>query len=163
VHRVNQAQRDEFIKKIDAHFGDGGSADLAGKRIAVWGIAFKPGTDDVREAPSITIIRHLIERGATVAVHDPVAHETCRRELGDQVTYVDNTFDVLDRADALVICTDWDEFRHPDFDEMRQRMHSPVVFDGRNLYRHRTMREYGFVYHCVGREPVVADGVEQTS
>ena len=82
---------------------------------------------------------------------------------GVEVTYVDNTFDVLDRADALVICTDWDEFRHPDFDEMRQRMHSPVVFDGRNLYRHRTMREYGFVYHCVGREPVVADGVEQTS
>ena len=167
VHRVNQAQRDEFIKKIDAHFCGGDSpaaeaqANLTHKRIAVWGIAFKPGTDDVREAPSITVIRHLLDRGATVAVHDPVAHETCRQVLGEQVTYVDNTLDVLDGADALVICTDWDEFRHPDFDEMRQRMTSPVVFDGRNLYRHRTMREYGFVYQCVGRKPVVADGVEQ--
>lgn len=169
VHRVNQAQREEFIKKIDAYFCDSDStdtaeqADLTGKRIAVWGIAFKPGTDDVREAPSITIIHHLLDRGATVVVHDPIAHETCRQVLGDKVSYMDNAFDVLDQADALVICTDWEEFRHPDFDEMRQRMNSPVVFDGRNLYRHHTMREYGFVYHCVGRKPVLAGGVEQVS
>ncbi len=150
VHDVNQRQRLAFIDKIEQHFG----GDLAGKRIAVWGIAFKPGTDDIREAPSITIMQHLLDRGATVVGHDPVAHETCREVLGDRIRYEDDELAVLDGADALVICTDWDEFKHPDFGAMAQRMADPVVFDGRNLYRPDAMREAGFTYYSIGREPV---------
>ncbi len=157
VHAVNQRQRQTFIEKIDMHFG----GSLAGKRIAVWGIAFKPGTDDVREAPSISIMRHLLEQGAEVAAHDPVAEPTCRRVkgVGDRVTYVDSEMQVLEGADALVICTDWDEFRFPDYEEMRRRMKSPVIFDGRNLYRLESMVEQGFTYYSVGREACVGDTV----
>lgn len=150
VHDVNQAQRGAFIRKIDQHFG----GDLAGKHFAVWGIAFKPRTDDVREAPSITIMRHLLDAGATVKAHDPVAHETCREELGESISYEDDPRATLDGADALVICTDWDEFKHPDFDDMKSRMKSAVIFDGRNLYRRETMLEHGFAYYSVGRAPV---------
>jgi UDPglucose 6-dehydrogenase len=169
VNRVNQRQRGQFLKKIDEHFskspesratghGPGGQAGsgLKGRRIAIWGIAFKPGTDDVREAPSITVIQHLLDAGAMVLVHDPVAHKTCRQLLGDRIEYVENPLDALDGAEALVICTDWDEFRHPDFDAMVQRMKCPVIFDGRNLYRRETMHEYGFTYYSVGRAPVSA-------
>ncbi len=157
VHEVNQDQRGTFIAKIDRHFGDGsgGPASLAGKRIAVWGIAFKPHTDDVREAPSITIMQALLDRGATVVAYDPVAHESCEQVLGDRIEYADDAPDALDGADALVVCTDWDEFKHPDMDDAKRRMKDPVVFDGRNLYRRKAMRESGFTYYCVGREPVV--------
>jgi UDPglucose 6-dehydrogenase len=162
VHDVNQRQRTAFLSKIDRHFhtlaktsGNGellnGLVDLAGKRIAMWGIAFKPGTDDVREAPAITLMRQLLLRGATILAHDPVAHETCRMVLGDQINYVDNPYTALAGADALVICTDWDEFKHPDFEEMRRRLKDPVIFDGRNLYRPESMRELGFTYYSVGR------------
>jgi len=154
VHDVNQAQRRAFIAKLDTHFGQGG---LKGKRIGVWGIAFKPGTDDIREAPAITIIQYLLEQGATVAAHDPVAHETAHGVFGDKITYCENDLDVLDKADALIICTDWAEFRHPDFERMAERMNAPVIFDGRNLYRLETMREYGFTYYSVGRHPVTND------
>lgn len=152
VHKVNQAQRDAFMTKIDQQFGDGSNpADLKGKKIAVWGIAFKPGTDDVREAPSITLMQNLLKRGASVVAHDPVAHETCQEVLGDQISYVDQALDALDDADALVICTDWTEFRHPEFEAMKKRMKLPIIFDGRNLYRLQTMAEEGFVYWSVGR------------
>jgi len=100
----------------------------------------------------LTIMQHLLASGAQVTAHDPVAHESCRRELGNQISYVDSAMDVLDDADALIICTDWDEFRHPDFDEMKSRMKSPVIFDGRNLYRLATMRQAGFTYYSVGRQ-----------
>lgn len=159
VHDVNQRQRVSFIGKFDRHFGDGkGPSDLSGKTFAVWGIAFKPGTDDVREAPSITIMQALLDRGAKIVAFDPVAQETCREILGDKVTYVDDQMAALDGADALVICTEWREFQHPDFDDMKARMAHPVIFDGRNLYRRRQMNEYGFTYYCVGREPVIAEG-----
>jgi UDPglucose 6-dehydrogenase len=155
VHSVNQRQRQSFLGRIEQHFG--GSGGLAGKRIGVWGIAFKPGTDDIREAPSITLMQQLVKAGATVAAHDPVAHETCQHVLGKSITYCDAFYDVLDGADALVICTDWDEFKHPDFDQMQSRMKKPaVVFDGRNLYRLEAMRELGFVYYSVGRATVGA-------
>ncbi|MEX0887043.1 MAG: UDP-glucose/GDP-mannose dehydrogenase family protein [Phycisphaeraceae bacterium] len=153
VHAVNQHQRHAFMAKLDQHFTRHGKA-FVGKRIAVWGIAFKPGTDDIREAPSITLMQHLLDRGAQVVAHDPVAHGTCRQVLGDRIGYVDDPYAALDSADALVICTDWDEFKHPDLDEMRMRMREPVVFDGRNLYRLQTMQEHGFTYYSIGREAV---------
>ena len=169
VHDVNQQQRKSFMGKIDRHFtraGDdavlarvGGGraakvvepADMTGKRIAVWGIAFKPGTDDIREAPAITLIESLLERGAEVTAYDPVAHETASHELGDRIAYAEKPEDALDGADALVICTDWDAFKHPDFDEMRERMNDPVIFDGRNLYRPDSVAAHGFTYYSVGR------------
>ena len=157
VHAVNQHQRSTFMSKIEKHFAADGSQDgrsLAGRRFAIWGIAFKPGTDDVREAPSITLMRQLLAHGASVAAHDPVAHETCRAVLGEHVTYCDDPYTALDDADALLICTDWDSFKHPDLDEMRARLREPVVFDGRNLYRCEQMREKGFTYYSVGRSVV---------
>ncbi|MEX1016228.1 MAG: UDP-glucose/GDP-mannose dehydrogenase family protein [Phycisphaeraceae bacterium] len=161
VHQVNQRQRDTFMAKIDKHFNELGKG-LIGKTIAVWGIAFKPGTDDIREAPSITLMQHLIDRGAKVVAHDPVAHETCKTVLGDRITYVSELYEALDGADALVICTDWDEFKFPDFDEMRARLKEPVIFDGRNLYRPETMREHSFLYHSVGRHPIVPEAANET-
>ncbi len=158
VHKVNQAQRGAFMNKIDQHF----QGDLTGKKIAVWGIAFKPGTDDVREAPSITLMQHMLERGATVTAFDSVAEETCREVLADSVKYAGDPMDALDGADALVICTDWDEFKHPDFDQIKQRMNQPVIFDGRNVYRLETMQEAGFVYYSVGRATVNAIESEST-
>ena len=152
VHAVNQRQRDAFMSKIDRYFDCNG--DMKNHRIAVWGIAFKPGTDDVLEAPSITLMKHLLARGAKVVAYDPVAHETCHIMLGDKITYAEEPMSALDGADALIVCTDWDEFRQPDFEEIKRRMKSPVIFDGRNLYRPESMRESGFTYFSVGREPV---------
>lgn len=152
VHEVNQNQRTAFVAKFADHFG--GEANLAGKRFAVWGIAFKPGTDDIREAPSITIIEHLLSHGAEVVAFDPVAHETARKVLDDRITYARTAVEALDDADALVVCTDWDEFKVPEFEEMANRMRNRAVFDGRNIYRRSAMREHGFSYYCVGREPV---------
>lgn len=155
VHKVNQEQRGRFIEKFDAHFGQGG---LSGKKVAVWGIAFKPGTDDIREAPSLTIMNALLERGATVTAHDPVAHETCQDHgMKDRIAYSDDIYGMLDGVDALVICTDWPEFKQPDFEQMRKRMAQPVIFDGRNLYSPQAMREEGFVYYSVGREVVTQE------
>ncbi|MCC6680969.1 MAG: UDP-glucose/GDP-mannose dehydrogenase family protein [Phycisphaeraceae bacterium] len=152
VHEVNQAQRQAFIQKIVAHF----EGRLSGRKIAVWGIAFKPGTDDVREAPAVTIMKHLLDAGATVTAHDPVAHETCRqiKGVGDRISYADNMYDTLDGADALIVCTDWDEFKNPNFDVIRQRMAEPVIFDGRNLYKISMMYDERFVYHSVGRASI---------
>lgn len=158
VHAVNQRQRLAFIQKIEHHFrGLPDHPGLAGKRIAVWGIAFKPGTDDVREAPSITIMQHVIKSGGKVAAYDPVAHETCKHFMGDSIEYVTDPMAALDGADALVICTEWDEFRHPDFEAIKARMTSPVVFDGRNIWKRETAKEFGLVYYSVGREPVLGE------
>jgi UDPglucose 6-dehydrogenase len=150
VHTVNQHQREAFIKRIEKHFG----GNLTGKRIAVWGIAFKPGTDDIREAPSITLIKHLLDKGSKVVAYDLVATKPCREMFGDRVEYTQDPMDALDGADALVICTEWDEFRLPDFDDLKKRMKQPVIFDGRNIYRLEMMREYGIEYHSVGRRTV---------
>ncbi|MBI1372719.1 MAG: nucleotide sugar dehydrogenase [Phycisphaera sp.] len=150
VDEVNNAQRQRFIAKIDKHFGGA----LAGKRVAVWGLAFKPGTDDMRQAPSVTIIRHLLDAGATVAAYDPVAEHTTREVFGDAIAYVDDPIEATDAADALVICTDWDEFKNPDFRAVKKGMKSPVIFDGRNLHRLDAMRRAGFTYYSVGRAVV---------
>jgi UDPglucose 6-dehydrogenase len=151
VHEVNQAQRHAFMAKIDGHFANG---QLSGATIAIWGIAFKPGTDDIREAPSITLIQHLLQRGAKIVAYDPVAQETCRQVLGDQIDYAPEPYAALDGAAVLVICTDWDEFKHPDFDAMKSRMTKPVIFDGRNIFERKIMADHGFTYHSVGRAPV---------
>jgi len=150
VHEVNQRQRQQFVSKLDRHY----KGDLAGLRIAIWGISFKPRTDDIREAPSLTIIAWLLERGASVVAFAPVAMDHARRELGDRVEFAEGDMAALDGADALVICTEWSEFRNPDFAEMKERMKAPVVFDGRNIYDPTHMAELGFAYWSVGRAPV---------
>ncbi|MEM9883652.1 MAG: UDP-glucose/GDP-mannose dehydrogenase family protein [Planctomycetota bacterium] len=155
VHDVNQQQRLNFYAKIVGHFG--GEANLAGKTFGMWGLAFKPGTDDVREAPALTIAQKLVDAGATVKAHDPVAHETTREVLGDAISYHEQMYDVADGADALIISTDWDAFKQPDFDKLRVRLSAPVVFDGRNLYNPETLAHEGFTYVSVGRNPVHAE------
>ncbi len=158
VHATNQRQRERFMAKVDGHFAPGGGkADLKGKKIAVWGIAFKPGTDDIREAPSLTLMEWLLERGADICAYDPVAEEASKHHgMGSRVAYGENKYDALNGATALVICTDWPQFKQPDFAEMRSRMGGkPVVFDGRNLWRAKTVKEEGLVYYSVGRAPVL--------
>jgi len=120
----------------------------------VWGLAFKPKTDDMREAPSITVINGLLERGAGVAVHDPEALGVARSIFGDRVTYHRVNYEALDGADALLVVTDWNEFRRPDFTRMKQLLRRPVIFDGRNLYDPEVMRQHGFTYLPIGRMPV---------
>lgn len=150
VEEVNRAQKRLFLDKIVAHFGN----DLTGKFIAVWGLAFKPGTDDMRESPSIVLIEGLLERGATVRGHDPAAMQTARQLFGDKITYCERDYDAVDGADALVVMTDWLEYRRPDLDRVKSMMRSPVVFDARNLYKHDKMRELQFTYYPLGREAI---------
>ncbi len=151
VEEVNEDQKRSLIDRCVERFGP----DLAGHTIAVWGLAFKPNTDDMREAPSLVTIRGLLERGARVVAHDPVAMEEARRIFGDRVEYRALNYDVLDGADALVIHTEWNPYRRPDFARMRRLLARPVIFDGRNLYPVHAMRELGFEYHSVGRVSVV--------
>jgi UDPglucose 6-dehydrogenase len=155
VHEVNQKQRDRFFDKIMGHF-DGKNGGLQGKKLAFWGIAFKPRTDDIREAPALTLIRKALGYGAKISAFDPVANANARQELGPTVEVVEDMYEALKGADALVISTDWDEFKSPDFDRMKQLMAGKVIFDGRNLYRQSLMREQGFTYYSVGRAPVKA-------
>jgi UDPglucose 6-dehydrogenase len=134
-------------------------ADLAGRHFAIWGLAFKPNTDDMRAAPSRVVLRELIERGATVAVYDPVAMEEARRVLALDLTpeqlakvrFDAAPMDCVAGADALVIITEWKAFRSPDFDQIKARLTTPVIFDGRNLFEPRQMAELGFEYHGIGR------------
>ena len=147
VLEVNDQQRELLAHRLDAYF-DG---DLAGKKVAMWGLSFKPNTDDVREAPSHVIIQKLREKGAEVAAFDPEAIETTRRVFGDTIDYGDNKYDVLSDADALVICTEWHEFRRPDLADVRDRLARPLIFDGRNLYEPERMAEMGFDYYSIGR------------
>ena len=146
VDAVNDAQKSVLFEKIAGYFDN----DLSGKTIAVWGLAFKPGTDDIREAPSLVLIEKLLASGCKVRAHDPVAIENVRATFGDQVTFCDNQLDVLDGCDALAIVTEWKPYRNPDFESMRERMGAPVVFDGRNLYDPRKMRSQGFRYSGIG-------------
>jgi len=147
VLEVNDQQRELLVHRLEDYF-DG---ELEGKTIAMWGLSFKPNTDDVREAPSHIIIQGLRERGAEVAAFDPEAIETTRRVFGDTIDYGDNMYEVLDDADALVICTEWHEFRRPDLGDVRTRLARPLIFDGRNLYEPERMAEMGFDYYSIGR------------
>jgi UDPglucose 6-dehydrogenase len=150
VEDVNERQKRLLAEKVVRRFGE----DLSGRRFAVWGLAFKPRTDDMREAPSVVVIEELLRRGARVEAHDPEALGEARRVFGDRVNYHRLNYDALEGADALVIVTDWNEFRRPDFVRMRSAMRSPIIFDGRNLYEPEVMREQGFAYYPIGRAPV---------
>ncbi len=146
VEDVNQAQKHVLVEKIQKHFGS-----LKGKTIAVWGLAFKPRTDDMREAPAITIINSLLKAGAKVQAFDPEATETAKRVLGNKITYVKKSYDALTGADALALVTEWNEFREPDYARMKKLMRQPIVFDGRNIYSPAQMKAQGFTYFSIGR------------
>lgn len=151
VDVVNNRQKTILLEKIEQHFGP----RLEGARIAIWGLAFKPRTDDVREAPALELIEKLLARGAKLVVHDPEALENVQRDYGQRLAYRQAPFDALQDADCLVIMTEWEEFRHPDFERMRGLLKSPVIFDGRNLFEPERMRELGFTYHSIGRQSVI--------
>jgi UDPglucose 6-dehydrogenase len=146
VERVNQLQKGRLFTKIKKHFGN-----LKGKTVAVWGLAFKPKTDDMREAPAIPLIEALLNAGVTVQAHDPEAMKIARGLFGSKITYATNNYDALKGADCLAIVTEWNEFRRPDFERMRSLMRSPVIFDGRNLFTPDQMKQSRFTYYSIGR------------
>jgi UDPglucose 6-dehydrogenase len=147
VDHVNNQQKQVLPRKIRQHFG----ANIKDKCLAIWGLAFKPRTDDIREAPALTLIDAMLAEGANLRVHDPEAIANVRRIYGDKLVYCDRPYGALEGADALAIVTEWQEFRRPDFDVMRRLMREPVVFDGRNLYEPKAMAGHGFKYFAIGR------------
>jgi len=159
VHELNTLQRDRFFTKIMTHFGvkETGGGSLAGKTIGFWGIAFKPRTDDIREAPAITLMRKAVGFGATVKAFDPVANENARKEMGPAFAICDDMYDAATGADALVVCTDWDEFKSPDWERLKSIMREPTIFDGRNLYKPEQMKSRGFTHASVGRRKVTIE------
>jgi UDPglucose 6-dehydrogenase len=146
VEAVNEKQKLRLLEKLRAHFGS-----LKGKRLAVWGLAFKPRTDDMREAPAVPLINGLLTEGAIVQAYDPEAMQVAKGIFGSKVTYAENSYAALTGADALVLVTEWNEFREPDFDRMRKVMRAPVIFDGRNIYNPEQIRAQGFTYSSIGR------------
>jgi UDPglucose 6-dehydrogenase len=151
VHEVNLRQKTVLGQRIVDHF----AGNLRGRTIAVWGLAFKPRTDDIRDAPSLVLIDRLLAQGAKVQVQDPEAMENVRRLYGDKLTYCSEPLAALEGADALAIVTEWGEFRTPDFKAMARKMKDRVIFDGRNLYDPAAMRAAGFTYYCIGKAPVL--------
>jgi len=150
VEGVNNAQKRILVDKIDRHFG----GELRGRKIALWGLAFKPRTDDMRQAPAIAIITELLSRGVKLAVHDPEAMERAREIFGDSIEYCRVNYDALRDADAVAVITEWNEFRRPDFERIKALMREPVIFDGRNIYDPEAMAKMGFTYYCIGRPPI---------
>lgn len=150
VDKINKEQRNRFFEKISDHF----NKDIQGKHFAVWGLSFKPNTDDMREAPSVSIIKKLLEQGATVSAFDPVAMENAKFYLNDTISYAENQYDALNNADALLIFTEWNEFRNPDFDKIKSQLKKPLIFDGRNVYDLEDMKEKDFTYYSIGRETI---------
>ena len=146
VEAVNTSQKTRLVAKMKAHFGS-----LKGKTVAVWGLAFKPRTDDMREAPSVALIEALLAAGAAVRAYDPEAVRVARSVFGSRVAMATGNYDALKGADCLAIATEWNEFRRPDFDRMRTLMRSPVVFDGRNVFTSEQMKQHGFTYYSIGR------------
>jgi UDPglucose 6-dehydrogenase len=147
---VNQRQKAILVDRVKAYFG----GDLKGRTLAVWGLAFKPRTDDMREAPSITVIKSLLAAGAQIRAHDPEALANARRVFGDRVSYHAINYDALKGADALLILTEWNEFRHPNFQRIKENLKQPVIFDGRNLYDPELMKALHFTYYSIGRRPI---------
>lgn len=145
VDDVNNAQKEVLYSKIKANLGD-----LKGKTIAIWGLSFKPQTDDIREAPALVLINQLLAEGAVLKVHDPVAMENVKAEIGDKVEYCEHHYDALEGAEALAIATEWSEFRNPDFEYMKHKMKQMYIFDGRNLYDPAKMTDLGFAYYGIG-------------
>jgi UDPglucose 6-dehydrogenase len=149
VEAVNERQKRRLVDKMIAHFN--GEQGLSGKTIALWGLAFKPRTDDMREAPALVIVDRLLALGAAVRAYDPEADETARRIFGNRITICEKSYDALEGADALALVTEWNTFREPDFAKMKSLMRSPVVFDGRNVYSRDQMQDLGFTYFSIGR------------
>ena len=147
VEAVNESQKSILFRKLEHYF----QGDLKGKRIAVWGLAFKPETGDMREAPSLVVIQKLIESGCQVTAYDPIAIPESRRRIGDAVRYAKDIYDAVVDADALLLVTEWKEFRMPSWAAIKKLMANPLVVDGRNIYDPKEMEEYGFEYHCIGR------------
>jgi UDPglucose 6-dehydrogenase len=147
VDDVNEAQKQVLFDKIKSHY----AAGLAGKTLAVWGLAFKPRTDDVREAPALVLIDRLVAAGVKVRVHDPEAMENVREQYGTKITYCDRPYGALEGADGLALVTEWQEFRTPNFDLMKQLLAAPLIFDGRNVYDEKVMAQHGFTYYAIGR------------
>lgn len=154
VMAVNDKQRLSMLDKINGHFGD-----LSGMQITVWGLAFKAETDDVREAPALYIVKELVDSGAKVVAYDPEASKNFKEYMGpdyaDKIEYVSNPINALEGSDALLICTDWNEFRRPNFEDFKEKLNKPVVFDGRNLYDLGRMEKAGIHYYSVGRKTVI--------
>jgi UDPglucose 6-dehydrogenase len=151
VEQVNVQQKRVMSGKVIRHFG--GRTALAGKKFAVWGLAFKPKTDDVRDAPALVVIRELLDAGASVVAYDPEAIETFRAKFGEApgLTYAEGRDEALQGADALLVCTEWGEFRRPNISRIKEALRAPVVFDGRNIFDPKKMQEEGFTYYCIGR------------
>nr|WP_321245622.1 UDP-glucose/GDP-mannose dehydrogenase family protein [uncultured Psychroserpens sp.] len=148
VINVNDTQKTVLIPRIESFFDN----DLSGKSFGIWGLAFKPETDDIREAPALYIIRELLKRGAEVKVFDPEAMENVKNKFGDQIEYANSMYDSVKDVDALIICTEWSIFRTPDFDRLRKEMKNQVIFDGRNLYDVKEIKNEGFYYSSIGRQ-----------
>ena len=150
VMEVNALQRERFVEKVLAKY----NGNLAGKTIALWGLAFKPNTDDIREAPAIYIIEQLLAKGAKVRAYDPEAMANVKQIFGDKVHFAHDQYDALSGADFLIIATEWNIFRSPDFDKINTLLKSKVIFDGRNLYHVGNMKDLGYYYYSIGRETV---------
>jgi UDPglucose 6-dehydrogenase len=156
VMAVNNSQRLSMLDKIEAHYGD-----LKGVQITIWGLSFKAETDDVREAPALYLAKELIDRGVKLIAYDPEANDNFKATMGEsyasKITYATNPIEALNGSDALLICTDWNEFRRPNFDDFVQRLNKPVVFDGRNLYDLGRMAKAGIHYYSVGRKTIIPE------
>jgi len=151
VMEVNEKQKVYLIPRIKKYFNN----NVTGKKIALWGLAFKPNTDDIREAPALYLIEELLKAGATVTAFDPEAMKNVRDVIGDKISFTENQYDALNNCDALIIATEWSEFRTPDFEKMTQRMKSKVIFDGRNVFDLSQMKDLGFYYESIGRKTIV--------
>jgi len=147
VMKINQIQKLVLVEKIKKYFGQ----DLSGKHFALWGLSFKPDTDDIREAPALYIINALTKAGATIKAFDPEAMKNVKNKIGDKIAYADSFYDALEGADALLIATEWAQFRSPDFDVIEKRLKQKIIFDGRNLYDPKEIKELGFYYESIGR------------
>ena len=147
VEDVNEEQKTILFRKLSAHFG----GDLQGRKVAMWGLAFKPETDDMREAPSLVLIDRLLEAGCQVMAYDPVAMPEARRRIGDRIAYANNIYETVEGADVLMVVTEWKEFRLPAWARIRSLMKTPLILDGRNIYNIAEIEEAGFTYHCIGR------------
>lgn len=154
VMRVNENQKTVIVPKIKDFYG----GDLKGKHFALWGLAFKPDTDDIREAPALYVIDKLLEAGATITAYDPEAMENVKARVGDKIKYADDAYSALDEADALIVATEWSVFRSPDFDVVMDKLKEKVIFDGRNLYELDQMKDLGFYYSSIGRRTIIPQG-----
>ena len=148
MERVNERQKSILFEKLQKAFED---QDLKGKTIAMWGLSFKPETDDMRESTALVMIRLLLDAGCTVRAYDPVAMNECKRRIGDAITYCNDMYDAVLDADALLLLTEWKEFRLPTWAVIKKAMRCPLVIDGRNIFDSEDLEENGFEYHCIGK------------